>query len=248
MEVIGYENGLEILSLPRKERSIKALEFSEGNKNLYETLMYLWDSGIETISCCIGHQDYDGDRNPHLAVVYNEKSMKFFNTLYYAMGKVFTGTEKLQISTQKGKIWFSINDYAFKGCEELFTKINVIKAQSPFRTPVLYRIEEALDTYKDSSINLWFTFEKNSHEACITKNSEYIYFSKNEDLNDLIDYIKKEKCIKIGKYSFDERSLKRFTNMIRGKIVLNKESQQFEILPYKKTAIKRLNKKSSTIQ
>lgn len=32
-------------------------EFSEGNLNLKNTLLTLWSSNIQTIACCIGHED-----------------------------------------------------------------------------------------------------------------------------------------------------------------------------------------------
>ena len=38
-----------------KNKELYAEKFCEGNKELYELLITLWNKGIETVGCCIGH-------------------------------------------------------------------------------------------------------------------------------------------------------------------------------------------------
>lgn len=48
-------------------------DFSEGNENLKELLMFCFENGIKTTSCCSGH---NGEKRPYVQFELNEQNMK----------------------------------------------------------------------------------------------------------------------------------------------------------------------------
>lgn len=46
-----------MLDVPKEEWQEKACVFSEGNKELEEFLLFLWEKGFNTIGCCAGHEE-----------------------------------------------------------------------------------------------------------------------------------------------------------------------------------------------
>ena len=54
----------DMSKLSEKEMVTKAMEFSEGNRELLELLLCLWKNNINTYACCAGHEEetvYQGD-------------------------------------------------------------------------------------------------------------------------------------------------------------------------------------------
>lgn len=48
-------------------------DFSEGNENLKKLLMFCFENGIKTTSCCSGH---NGEKRPYVQFEFNEQNMK----------------------------------------------------------------------------------------------------------------------------------------------------------------------------
>ena len=71
-----YNDGnvhIDFFDKSKEELDGIADEFSEGNTNLKNTLLTLWNSGIQTMACCVGHED----RYPGGIANINYKTGKF---------------------------------------------------------------------------------------------------------------------------------------------------------------------------
>ena len=71
---------------PIENLQVRARDYSEGNKDLEETLLNLWKQGVPTTSCCIGHEKKeDNDESGIGFFIFkldNPKSTEFLNLLY----------------------------------------------------------------------------------------------------------------------------------------------------------------------
>lgn len=55
------------------------LEWSEGNKYLYELLCSCWENGITTFASCGGHEN--GNNSPYLGIIINNNSLPFIKSM-----------------------------------------------------------------------------------------------------------------------------------------------------------------------
>ena len=55
------------------------LEWSEGNRYLYELLCSCWENGITTFASCGGHEQKNG--SPYLGMIINDNSLPFIKNI-----------------------------------------------------------------------------------------------------------------------------------------------------------------------
>ena len=112
------------------------VEWSEGNKYLYELLCACWKNEISTHASCGGHEE--GEGKPYLSIIINEKSFPFFERM---LGQI-QDMPNIAVSTNvrhsgKGQLYDDNNlrciaFYAQKyNCCEMFYKMkNGIESKS----------------------------------------------------------------------------------------------------------------------
>lgn len=62
-------------NVSREEKIIDAKKYSEGNEKLEELLLLLWENGINTVSCCAGHErDKMSKNNPFISIMIDNIS------------------------------------------------------------------------------------------------------------------------------------------------------------------------------
>lgn len=62
-----------------EEEKKNFLEWSEGNKYLYELLCSCWENGIMTFASCGGHEN--GNNSPYLGIIINNNSLPFIKNM-----------------------------------------------------------------------------------------------------------------------------------------------------------------------
>ena len=55
------------------------LEWSEGNKYLYELLCTCWENEITTFASCGGHEN--GNDFPYIGIIVNDKSIPYIKSI-----------------------------------------------------------------------------------------------------------------------------------------------------------------------
>ena len=74
---------IDIMKELTEEEKKNFLEWSEGNRYLYELLCSCWENGIMTYASCGGHEN--GNNSPYLGVIINNNSLPFIKSM---LGKI----------------------------------------------------------------------------------------------------------------------------------------------------------------
>lgn len=70
---------IDIMKELTEEEKKNFLEWSEGNRYLYELLCSCWENGIMTYASCGGHEN--GNNSPYLGVIINNNSLPFIKSM-----------------------------------------------------------------------------------------------------------------------------------------------------------------------
>lgn len=128
-----------------------AKEFSEGSKLLEQTLLMLWENHIETVGCCIGHNDGKSQQYIGFPLSNKEKLIELFSSL---------DKSKIQISfvTNGDHKSTTIKKY---GKNDIFE--NIIQSLSkPKKDNEIEKIIEKMISRKSNSyFNLHLYYENN---------------------------------------------------------------------------------------
>jgi len=92
-----------------EEKEKIALEFSEGNVELKELLLALWNSGVKTLSCCGGHPEKGENSSPYLFAEFPRHNTRLLhNIVTWIMSSEF-GSFKISFTGDCDKLEFNIH-------------------------------------------------------------------------------------------------------------------------------------------
>lgn len=75
----------EFSELSEEQKAEQAKEFSEGNKDLEDILLFLWSKGIKTIACCKGHENHG---RPYVFFHINKIDDKVFRRILVGLSDI----------------------------------------------------------------------------------------------------------------------------------------------------------------
>ena len=109
-----------------EEEKKNFLEWSEGNKYLYELLCSCWENGIMTYASCGGHEN--GNNSPYLGIIINNNSLPFIKSMLgqiqnmenIVVSSGVRGNGQLLAEEELRRLAFYAHNY---NCCELFYKM-----------------------------------------------------------------------------------------------------------------------------
>jgi hypothetical protein len=192
-DIKGYVNFDRVLLNPK----MYAEKFCEGNTALQQLLLRCWNNNIETLACCIGHEQDEGDYDPAYIMMYISYERK---TLIYRILASVYNMENVLMTIGNSCYRGNNNDIflyiSYFDADKIFSAIS--RAISPKE-----KIDLA-DGDKEEIIKIVELINNNRYDSCNLGLDRYNE-SRYEAFVDYID-VKKRKHVRVisKRYAKDE--------------------------------------------
>lgn len=175
----NYENLFEKAFNNKEDLTEFAVEFSEGDNLLKETLLNLWKNNIKTFGCCIGHDLPEYTLVAYLSIIIDQHSIDFIKQLYNKLHLSNNGVSFSISSKDKTGIFTTYmrdgsKDYVLNSYNECIGEKT--SANNSYIDECLFLLEYA------NSLNLIFSIDFN-------KDDTLVMFRKPNDTTKVIDFL-----------------------------------------------------------
>lgn len=150
----SLNTGQVVENIPEELWEKAALDFSEGNEELRELLLYCFQNGIQTRGCCAGHEREDGERTmPYIGFNFNEQNKEaIINMLKNLMSEKGLS---LNFVTNPGQIQSYFSIYFLDKQPEFGKILKACKAQDKLHgwfggkklNPVMAKVISTIDNH-----------------------------------------------------------------------------------------------------
>lgn len=227
----SLNTGQVVENIPEELWEKAALDFSEGNEELRELLLYCFQNGIQTRGCCAGHEREDGERTmPYIGFNFNEQNkeaiINMLKNLMSEKGLVFS------FAANPGQIqsYFSISfvnkqpafDKVLKACK---SEVKSHWFNGKKLDPVMKKVLSTIDNHYQENDYMMIQYNTDSSKYSFETNIDDAYEAYKDGGNipneiregyAVVDNIKDWQMDEILKHREKNKDVKINTDICRG--------------------------------
>ena len=222
----SLNTGKVVESIPPEMWEKAAIDFSEGNEELRQLLIYCFENGIKTRACCAGHDHGDRKTNPYINFEFEESNMNAIASIIKSM------IEEKGISIDISKYPGGISSFQidFLDGEAKFTKIleackNRENIKEEDLSKVMQTILSTMQNHDGEKSSLEVNFQTDSRDyTLITDNVGYLGALNVEEILKLELWPNNTQILE----GINKKDMVRIMEKINTKIIINRTIEKYK--------------------